>query len=413
MMKKCLLTLVVAGMLSGCSGSDVPTPEPPANENMTILSYLVANNNLNSALKVNIGTMYDGLAIMDKPATLLVYWDGQSSIGPNSATHLILKYHTDGKGNINGMKALDYDVPLNDVLEAGEIVKEYPEQVSTDKDVMKRVLKDMAQLAASDKLGIIIGSHGSSWLNTITVNGRAIGYDGSTSNAISLPDMVNAFEGVGKKFEFILFDSCFMGTAEVAYAFRNVADYQISSAMEVPAYGFPYDVFMGELYEGTVSNYKEVCQTYIDYYEMLYETGNSAWGTVSLIDSKEVGNLTNQLKSEIVAHKDLLADYNTSGLEDYGKTMAPYIAVDLGEFVKDMNGGSMPAAFSSQLDKTILYKGSLEKAYPANYAVKAMRNSGLGIYIPVKQRSKWNNYFKTLDWYTVAGWNEVTFSWNF
>ena len=254
MMKKCLLTLVVAGMLSGCSGNDVPTPEPPANENMTILSYLVANNNLNSALKVNIGTMYDGLAIMDKPATLLVYWDGQSSIGPNSATHLILKYHTDGKGNINGMKALDYDVPLNDVLEAGEIVKEYPEQVSTDKDVMKRVLKDMAQLAASDKLGIIIGSHGSSWLNTITVNGRAIGYDGSTSNAISLPDMVNAFEGVGKKFEFILFDSCFMGTAEVAYAFRNVADYQISSAMEVPAYGFPYDVFMGELYEGTVSN---------------------------------------------------------------------------------------------------------------------------------------------------------------
>ena len=387
--------------------------EVPDSNSLTILSYLVANNNLNSALKVNIGTMYDGLAIMKKPATLLVYWDGQTSIGPNSATHLILKYRTDGKGNINGMKALDYDVPLDDVLEAGEIVKEYPNQVSTDKDVMKQVLKDMANLANSNKLGVIVGSHGSSWLNTIAVNGRAIGYDGSTSNSISLPDMVEAFQGVGKKFEFVLFDACFMGTAEVAYAFRNVADYQISSAMEVPAYGFPYDVFMGDLYEGTVNSYKEVCQTFIDYYELLYENGNSAWGCVSLIDSKEVGNLTEQLKVEITEHKDLLANYNTSKLEEYGKSSGPYLAYDLGDWMKDLNGGSLPAGFSSQLNKTVIYKDCLDKAYPSNYAVNSTRYSGLGIYIPVKQRSNWNNYFKTLDWYTAAGWNEVTFSWEF
>ena len=412
MMKKYLLMLALAGMIGGCSNSDDPTPQS-AEENMTILSYLVANNNLNSALKVNIGTMYDGLAIMKKPATLLVYWDGQTAIGPNSATHLILKYHTDGKGNINGMKALDYDVPLNDVLEAGEIVKEYPTQVSTDKNVMKQVLKDMANLANSKKIGAIIGSHGSSWLNTITTSGRAIGYDGSTSNAISLPDMVEAFEGVGKKFDFVLFDACYMGTAEVAYAFRNVANSQISSAMEVPAYGFPYDVFMRDLYEGTVSSYKEVCETYIEYYELLYTAGNSAWGTVALIDSKEVENLTNQLKAEIDEHKDLLANYNTSNLEEYGKVSAPYLAVDLGEFVKDMNGGSMPADFRSQLDKTVLYKGCLDDAIPYNYAVNSTRYSGLGIYVPVKQRSIWNSYFKTLDWYTAAGWNEVTFSWEF
>jgi hypothetical protein len=100
-------------------------------------------------------------------------------------------------------------------------------------------------------------------------------------------------------------------------------------------------------------------------------------------------------------------------LEEYGKSSGPYIAVDLGHFVKDLNGGTMPSTFSSQLAKTVLYKGCLEQARPYTYAVDAANYSGLGIYIPVEERPKWNSYFKTIDWYTAAGWNEVTFSWDF
>lgn len=411
-MKKFLLMLALAGTLGGCSNSDVPTPLP-VKENMTILSYLVANNNLNDALEVNIGTMYDGLANMNKPATLLVYWDGKAKVGPNEADHLILKYQTDGKGNVNGRPALDLSNTMEEVLNEAVIVKEYAPQLSTDKNVMTTVLKDMMANADSDKFGLIVGSHASSWLSTIFTS-RAFGQDGQSSdNTMLIPDMAEALKSVGKKFEFVLFDACYMGTAEVAYTLRDVANYQITSVMEVPAYGFPYDLFFDNLYEGTVESYKKVCETYLNYYELLYETGHSAWGTVALIDSKEMANLTSQLKSEIVAHKDMLADYDSSRLEEYGKSSGPYIAVDLGHFIKDMNGGSMPDAFSSQLAKTVLYKGCMEKSRPYDYAVKAENYSGLGIYVPVKQRPKWNTYFKTLDWYTASGWNEVTFSWDF
>ena len=413
MMKKYLLMLTMAGMLGGCTGNDDPTPEPPANENMTILSYLVANNNLDDDLLANIGSMYDGLAVMKEPATLLVYWDGQTSIGPNSATHLILKYRTDGKGKINGMKALDYTATLNDIVDAGEIVKEYPVQLSTDKNVMKQVLKDMASNAASEKLGIIVGSHASSWLNSIYTS-RAFGQDGSgTDNTMLIPDMAEALSSVGKKFEFVLFDACFMGTMEVAYTFRNVANYQIASVMEVPAYGFPYCDFMPYLYKGTTDGYQKTCEAFIDFYEERKAAGKQAWGTVSVIDSKEVEALTAEIQKEVVEHKDVLADYNTSDLEEYGKSSGPYLAYDLGDWMKDLNGGTLPATFSSQLNKTVIYKDCLDKAYPSNYAVNATRYSGLGVYIPVKQRSSWHNYFKTLDWYTAAGWNEVTFSWEF
>ena len=401
-------------LFASCGGNgDDPQPKPNDAAELTILAYLVANNNLDDDLLANIGAMYDGLAEMDKEATLLVYWDGQTAVGINNSKHLLLRYKTDGKGNINGNPALDVTYTMDDILAEAEIVKEYPVQSSVDKNVMSQVLKDMIVQAPTTKLGLILGSHASSWLNTIFTS-RAFGQDGSgTDNTMLIPDMVEALGSVNKKFDFILFDACYMGTAEVAYAFRNVCDYQLSSVMEVPAYGFPYEDFMKYLYKGNVDNYKKVCQTYIDFYQSLYTEGSYAWATVSLIDSKEMTNLVGELKKEIIAHKDVLADYDTDHLEEYGKSSGPYIAVDLGHFVKDLNGGTMPSTFSSQLAKTVLYKGCLEQARPYTYAVDAANYSGLGIYVPVEERPKWNTYFKTIDWYTAAGWNEVTFSWDF
>lgn len=376
------------------------------------MAYLVANNNLDDDLLANIGAMYDGLAQMTKPAVVLIYWDGQTSIGSNNSKHLILKYETDGKGNINGNPALSLDFTLDAVLDEGVIIKEYPTQLSTSIDVMSKVINDMISIAPTSKYGLIFGSHGSSWINSIRT--RAFGQDGSgTDNTMLIPDMVEALKSVGKTFDFILFDACYMGTIEVAYTFREVANYQISSVMEVPAYGFPYENFMGNLYKGTVDNYQQVCQAYVDYYKTLYSEGDVAWGTVALINSKEVGNLTDALKQVIVDNKETLANYNAKHLQEYGRNSGPYIASDLGHFVKDLNDGTLPATFNDQLAKTILYKGCVEDAYPSSYRVDAAHYSGLGIYIPVSDRPEWNDYFKTIDWFTASGWNEVTFSWDF
>ena len=100
MMKKFLWIFSLAGLLFACNNNDDPEPKP-VNDSMTILSYLVANNNLDDYMLGNIGAMYDGLATMKEPAVLLIYWDGQTSMGVNKSKHLILKYETDGKGNIN------------------------------------------------------------------------------------------------------------------------------------------------------------------------------------------------------------------------------------------------------------------------------------------------------------------------
>lgn len=420
MLKKFLWSLSVVAILCSCSsdGEDIPSNPEQVDNSITILAYMVANNDLDSDLLTNVGAMYDGLADMDVPATLFVYWDGMTGIGKNGATHLILKYQTDGKGKINGKKPLDSTHTVDDVLEEAEIVKEYPVQLSTDKNVMKTVLNDMASLSSTERLGLVVGSHGSSWLSSIKFS-RSFGQDGIYSeNTIKMADMVEAVSSVGKKFEFLLFDACYMGSVEVCYGFRNITNYQIVSPMEIPAYGFPYDLLMKHLYKGTVNGYKQVCQSYIDYYKQIYDKGSIAWGTIALIDSKEMQSLTNLIKQEIVGHKDILATYDVSasGLQEYGRRNSGlYIGCDLEHFVKDLNGGNIPVSFKSQLEKTILYKGALEKArYSiADYDVDINNYCGLGLYIPVVTRPLWNNTFKTIDWYTAAGWNEVTFSWNF
>lgn len=416
MIKKALWLLSVLLFLFSCDPSEEEPAPIPDKDSVTVLAYLIANNNLNDALLFNIAIMYDGLKAMDKPATLLVYWDGQSSIGENNSTHLILKYETDGRGNINGKPALGIDAKTREILDVAEVLKEYSSQVSTDKNVFQGVLSDMVSFSPTDKLGLIIGSHGSAWLNTISPSGRALGYDGTTSNSIELTDMVEAIETVGKKFEFLLFDACFMGTAEVCYECRDLADYIIASVMEVPGYGFPYDYFLSDLYNGTITGYKKVCQSFVDYYKSEYEKGkDGCWGTIALVDCSEVTNLITQVREEIVTHKDALSDYDADKLQEYGRDGGKYIAYDLQHFIKDLNGGEVPWAFENQMNKTVLYKGCLEEAryYSYNYDVDVDNYCGLGLYIPLPTRSKWNTYFKTLEWYTASGWNEVSFSWNF
>lgn len=380
---------------------------------LTVLAYMVANNDLDDDLYENLFAMYQGLQLLDKPATLLVYWDGKTSFGENNATHAILRFETDGNGNINGLPALNEGYDLEVIMTIAEVVKEYPVQSSVTKNVMSTVLTDMLTFAPTDRYGLIFGSHASAWTNSIYT--RSFGLDGQqTDNTILLPYMVEAIRSTGVHFDYILFDACYMGTIEVCYDFKDVADYLIASVMEVPAYGFPYGTeLMPALFEGIETSYKKICQEYIDYYIDVYSQKHSAWGTVVLIDNKEVNSLVSSLKNEITTHKDKLADYKVSTLQDYGKSSAPDIAYDLRQFVKELNDGNIPTDFDEKLKKAVLYKGCLTEARPSNYAVDAENYCGLGIYIPVSSRTDWNDYFKTIDWFSASGWNEVTFAWNF
>lgn len=413
-MKKLFLLLTFVSLFTACKDDDGPSGGKKENAPITVMGYFIADaSGIEDDIFRNIAAMYDGLALMKKPATLLVYWDGSGDYG-QWEDPVILRYTTDGKGNVNGQKQLPEDATANEVVDLAEVVKQYPSQLSVDKSVMTQVLKDMIAVSPTERVGLVAASHGSAWTNSIFMS-RSFGQDGKgTDNTMLVSDMADAMKATGKKFDFLLFDACFMGTAEVCYDLRDVADYQIVSVMEVPAYGFPYESSLDYLYEGTVDGYKKICQAYIDFYQERYENGDYAWGTIALIDSKEMEGLADATRAEIVEHKDVLGnDFDESDIQEYGKQGGRGIAYDLGQLMAVLNNGTMPNAFADQLNKTVLYKSCLEIANPSSHKVDAANYCGLGVYIPIRYNDNWNDFFKTISWYTVAGWNEVTFSWDF
>ena len=413
-MKKLFLLLTFVSLFTACKDDDGPSGGKKENAPITVMGYFVADaSGIEDDIFRNIAAMYDGLALMKKPATLLVYWDGSGDYG-QWEDPVILRYTTDGKGNVNGQKQLPEDATANEVVDLAEVVKQYPSQLSVDKSVMTQVLKDMIAVSPTERVGLVAASHGSAWTNSIFMS-RSFGQDGKgTDNTMLVSDMADAMKATGKKFDFLLFDACFMGTAEVCYDLRDVADYQIVSVMEVPAYGFPYESSLDYLYEGTVDGYKKICQAYIDFYQERYENGDYAWGTIALVDSKEMEGLADATRAEIVEHKNVLGnDFDESDIQEYGKQGGRGIAYDLGQLMAVLNNGTMPDAFADQLNKTVLYKSCLEIANPSSHKVDAANYCGLGVYIPIRYNDNWNDFFKTISWYTVAGWNEVTFSWDF
>ena len=105
-MKKCLLLLPFISLFTACSKTDEPSGGKMENAPLTVMAYFVADaNGIEDDIYTNVAAMYDGLALMKKPATLLVYWDGSGSYG-NWDYPVVLRYKTDGKGNINGQKQL-------------------------------------------------------------------------------------------------------------------------------------------------------------------------------------------------------------------------------------------------------------------------------------------------------------------
>ena len=208
MMKKFLWIFSLAGLLFACNNNDDPEPKPVNENAITVLAYLVANNDIEYALKDNIITMFKGLYNVEYETSLLIYWDGKSQLGDIS-TPVVLKYTTDGKGQINGKAITNTALTLEEVVNLAEIVEKYPSQISTNKQVMTKVLNDMVEHVKTSKIGLIAGSHASSWVPA--ASSRAFGDDGGTS--IQIADMAEAMLSTNKTFDFLLFDACLMGSA--------------------------------------------------------------------------------------------------------------------------------------------------------------------------------------------------------
>lgn len=419
-MKKWLYTLLVV-VLAACS-NEIPEQQPAKRSGRTVLAYLISNNagtSLDNDLRNNVIDMYTALGNMKESCTLLVFYRPYTGDTPLSNPTL-MSFYTDGRGNINNQPVLSGDnLTFEAVCQIAQ-KKEYTmnSQIATDPAVMKEVFTDMQIVAPSDSYGLILGSHASGWMKGNSVQSKAFGDDDGYN--IDIPDLADVLKNsFSEKLDFVLFDACMMGTAEVGYELRETTSYCIASVMETPVYGFPYDKILPYLYSENV-DYSAVCHEFISFNKI-----KDAWGTCAVMDCSQMENLASAVKAKLSEWEDALSSVSMQNVQQYGVGTFQYFSYDVLDFFRELGGKSgvaetdlneAIASIQTVLDEVVIAKECIPNpSYPNTiFSVDETRFCGIGMYIPeeynsyVANKTAWNSYYEqSISWYHAAGWADL------
>lgn len=420
-MKKWLYTLLVI-VLAACS-NEIPEQQPAKRSGRTVLAYLISNNkagSLDTYLRDNVIDMYTALGNMKESCTLLVFYRPYTGDAPLSKPTL-MSFYADGRGNINNVAALTGSELTFDAVCRIAQKKEYTmnSQIATDPAVMEEVFTDMQTVAPSDSYGLILGSHASGWMKGTSVPTKAFGDDDGYN--IDIPDLADVLKNsFSEKLDFVLFDACMMGTAEVGYELRETTSYCIASVMETPVYGFPYDQILPYLYSENV-DYSAVCHEFIS-----FNKTKDAWGTCAVMDCSQMENLASAVKAKLSEWQDALSSVSMQNVQQYGVNSYMYFSYDVLDFFRELGRKSgvvkttdlneAIASVQSALNQAVIAKDCLSGVdYDfEGLTIDGTRFCGIGMYIPgeynryVANKTAWNSYYEqSISWYRATGWADL------
>ena len=363
--------------------------EPKIKASRTVLMYLVADNSISDDIYPNIASVEEGLKNAETPGTFVIYWDGGKYYRSEFPQPTLFKYEVGEDGKVSDRV----------------IIQTYNEQNSLSQDVMLDVFKDVEELCHAECYGLIFGSHATGWLPVDHSRTRSFGDDGGLK--IDIPDLADVLARTSIHFDYILMDACLMSQVEVAYELRHSADYLILSPAEVMSTGFPYKNIVKYLLsvDDKERNAVLLAQAYLDY----YKTQRFPWATIAVVKTDEMELLAAVTRSIMQENMENIASFTPSMLSlfqnryGYGRGELSRSSYDFRAFVSEVTGGNIPLAFEGQLGKTVIFEGYVND-YPLVNIDEDMY-SGIGCYIPYKSFTKWNAYFKNLQWYSAVGWD--------
>ena len=274
-----------------------------------------------------------------------------------------------------------------------EVVKTYIEHNSADSLILNFVLSDIIALYPSDSYGLVLWSHGSSWLPPYNYL-RSFGSD--NTNEMDIISMVNVLP---IKFEYIIFDACLMGGIEVVFQFRNKANYILASPTDIISSGFPYDKITKNLFSKNIDSLISIASTYYEHYNNF--DGKYKTASIALIDTKELDYLAVLNKKLIENNHFEIWEYKHEFIQPlYYFDQENVFLFDYMDFLqKNFNEDSI-IQIKEQLNKTVLYNSHTEKILDI---LEINTFCGLNCYVPIKKYGLYNQYYQKLDWCSASG----------
>ena len=276
---------------------------------------------------------------------------------------------------------LRYDAILGKAVQ--EKVKELPLPTPYDSALFENNLREALNFAPAEKYALVIGSHGLAWIpkNNSSSHTLALQRLGLSTTQLwkrrenaemtrhvgdkspvryDIEEIAAAIEANNIKFEYILFDACFMSNVESAYELRNTTNHIVASPCEVMGYGFPYAHIMQYMLldSGTTYNLDKICNKYVDYYKTEASTPSAC---VAITHTAELEALATAMKAVNAADKKV--NFSLDNVQYY-EGQNPHSFYDLGDIVEQSCADSSVAAtFKAQLDKTVTSRYHTDRFY--------------------------------------------------
>ncbi len=187
------------------------------------------------------------------------------------------------------------------------IIKELGEVNSGDPKILKAFIEESAEAYPSDKLIVVIWSHGSGvddmdvynpsrekiFVPDKEIEEIAIAFDDASKEFIDNLELQKALD-VSVEIDVLGFDACLMGMFEIAYQLRNQAKVIVGSQYLEPSTGWPYPQIVEHIGHGDTPREvgAKIVQFYSDYYERTQNFVTQSAYSVASID--EVAKLINK-----------------------------------------------------------------------------------------------------------------------
>ena len=291
----------------------------------------------------------------------------------------------------NGMYALD-------------TLGTYTDDNTADAEVLKRVIKKVVNDYPADSYGMIIFSHGTGWLpEGMYTSPRSLFVDNEDGQWHEMEIAAFASAIPDGLFDFIILEACLMADVCLMYELRNKTEYVLASSAEIIAKGFTYiytENIMG------LFNTKQSLDKVIKDFAYAYSTNYNSFFTVSILKMSEMDALAEVTKT-VLQGMEINEDNLSVSIGEMQRFDRPNAHIagsikrpcffDLGHTIENIV--SDYSAFSSQLEKTVIWKASTASFLPGQSGFNISYHSGLTTYIEQAVYPELNAKFKNSKWY--------------
>lgn len=386
-----------------------------------LLLYSAGNNSLSSYLADDIKDLKQGMLPGRRRSdnVLLVYVHSRHSTSP-----YLIRLYEDGAG-----KAVSDTLVI---YEKGTI--------STSADQLRTVLNDVKATFPAKSYGMIFSSHATGYLPagyytnpaayTFTETGTAafrthrgmkpvpyeerhhnpaypmvksIGQDvyGNLSYEMDIKDFADA---IPMKLDYILFDACLMGGAEIVYELRDKCTRIGFSQAEVLAEGLDYKTLTKHLLNNGEADPAAVCKDYFMQYDI--QTGLYKSATISMANTGHIEELAYVCAGLFRKYREQLNRLDKNAVQGFGGSRNYFF--DLVDVVRSAGATeSEIAELQEVVDKVVEYRNHTSQYYSATdyqiHKIDRDKFSGLSMHIPSCGSAELSKYYKTLGWNKVTG----------